>query len=302
MTSVGVVVLDLDQAPITVRCLRSLSSGTRRPDIVVLVENSRTPVPATGAYGFPVVVLQPGINLGCGGGRNLGLNYLRANTSITTFVILDNDTVAHENFIERLQLAPPSSLQVIAPLIYNFTNGGVWSSGGTLRSDGAIDQLTTLIGTPQVVDWAPGACLIFDRTTWDVVGPFDAWLQFLFEDIEWCCRLRQAGGTVVVMPNLRVRHEAHQSLGGRWSPARVRYWARNGTVLRATTLRVGGFHLLKWLAQETVLSVSDVFRGRGRWAAARFYGLFEGVAALIQRRAADPLRHEEPVDAYVKEP
>jgi len=80
----------------------------------------------------------------------------------------------------------------------------------------------------QVIDWAPGACLVMHRETWRLAGRFDEWLSFLFEDIEWCHRLASRGGRVLIVPTVRIHHEPHQSLGGRWSPERTRYWHEMG--------------------------------------------------------------------------
>ena len=291
MHGVAVVVLDFDQASLTSRCLRSLHNGGQRPDLVVVVENGRLRVPGLDSYGFSIVVLRAGTNLGCGGGRNLALNYLQANTAIRTFIVLDNDTVADPRFIAQVRTAPPPPMKVVAPILYDFASNEVWSSGGTISDDGGIVQRNDVHVNPATVDWAPGACLVFDRATWVSVGPFDAWLNFLFEDVDWCCRLRRAGGSIMVVPALQLRHEAHASLGGRWSPQRVWHWSRNGTVFRVATLRISTLRVIKWLASESLLSVRDAVLLRWPWARARFCGLVEGtVEGMRRRRRGEPPR------------
>lgn len=286
---IGIVVMDHDQHDLTNRCLASLAEGDVQPDVVVLVENGRRPVQlgdkANSCAETPPVVLRSGQNLNCAGGRTLGLNFLSRNTPVEILVTLDNDTVAPPAFVSRLAQAPPKPHDVVAPVILDLDSGEVWSSGGTIDGNGAVVQLDDLPDGPgpRQVDWAPGACLAMHRATWAAVGEFDPWIEFLFEDIEWCHRLANLGGRILVGPDLRLGHEPHQSLGGRWSPARVRYWSRNGTFFRLAVLKAGLRPTARWVANESLLSVRDLTKGRFRWSAARVGGLAEGLLEASRR-------------------
>jgi GT2 family glycosyltransferase len=286
---VGVVILDYDQHALTLRCLRSVATGTRVPTLVVLVENGEQHCdvgchPELGH--LQIIVLHPSSNLGCSGGRNLGLDYLLRNTAILTFVILDNDAVVPSEFIEQVSVMKLPRLQVAAPIILNLSDGAVWSCGGRTRPDGSVEQLrtrTTPDGTPALVDWAPGACLVMASETWEQVGMFDPWMHFLFEDVEWCQRVRDAGGTIVVHSSLTLLHDANQSLGGMRSAKRTRLWARNGTVFRASVLRVRTGSIIAWLAGELLEVFRDLIVGQWPRSAARLSGLLAGIAEALRR-------------------
>lgn len=288
--TVGVVIMDFDQQAFTRRCLCSLAAGTRRPDLVVLVENGREPFDIGGEPALadlPLVVLRPDRNLGCSGGRNLGLSYLARNTSLTRFVIFDNDVVVPTGFMEQIVSTTLDALEVCAPVIYDFNTGEVWSSGGSIGLDGAVCVLTDHPAAdegPREVDWSPGACLIMARETWVRIGEFDPWMAFLFEDVDWCLRIRAAGGRVRVDPNLQLRHEAHQSLGGRDSPQRAYLWTRNGTVFRTSVVRVGMRPLARWLGSESALALLDLAKGQFPYFMARVAGLAAGLANAARRR------------------
>ena len=289
--TIGVVILDFNQSMITARCLLSLAQGTRVPDIVVLIENGSEPFPDSyheSLANLNFIKLRPDQNLGCAGGRNLGLNHLIKNSNVTTLIVLDNDTVVPRDFIERVVSLNLTALEVVAPVILNLRTHGIWSCGGIIAPDGAIKQLSLQTnGDPQecAVDWAPGACLIMARQTWEAVGEFDKWMNFLFEDIEWCLRVRNAGGRVIVRTDLQLFHEAHQSLGGRWSQTRVRLWARNGTFFKLTTVKPGPLASARWLLGEALLAVRDLATGRASWSMARLVGLAEGLGESVRRRA-----------------
>jgi GT2 family glycosyltransferase len=290
MVSVGVAILDMDQSETTFRCLESLESGTRLPDEIVLVENGETSLNEDRLEQIrsqtSLAILRPARNLGCAGGRNLALNYLYDNTSADQSLTLDNDIVVPDDFVQLVAELELSPMTVSAPVITSLNGRSIWSSGGKIGPNGELTQLTNEYdrdASPAAVDWAPGACLIFDRRTWNNVGGFDEWMDFLYEDVDWCRRVRDAGGHVFVDPGLRLRHEPHQSFGGEWSPTRVRYWARNGTVFRAETLDAGWAITSRWVLNEARLAVRDLIRGEPEYVQARLVGLFAGVQEAIDR-------------------
>jgi len=289
--TLGVVILDLDQSETTLRCLQSLSAGAVPPDVVVLVENGASRVSRTALkeldQSIDIVVLRPGRNLGCAGGRNLGLNYLSDNTDVSTFMILDNDTLVPPEFISTVQATPMDPMEVIAPVITDMNKETIWSAGGIVESDGTIEQLTTPPGSDVqsfTVDWSPGACLIFNQSTWDQVGEFDHWMKFFFSDIDWCLRVGRLGGDITIYRNLRIEHEGHLSLGGENSPARTRFWARNGTVFRLDTLEVPAIDSLGWVLSELQTSIRELGTGRFDHATSRIQGLAEGTRESLRRR------------------
>jgi GT2 family glycosyltransferase len=235
-----------------------------------------------------ITLLRPGRNLGCAGGRNLALNYLASNTDLSQYVVLDNDTILPEEFFCRLADLDMDPLEVVAPVILSLHDGGVWT-GGTLSSDGepAVRRVVPEPDSdPVAVDWAPGACLVMRTEAWDTVGEFDEWMDFYFEDTDWCVKLGQNGGNVVVRPELRIEHEKHHSLGGKASPERTRFWARNGTVFRAHSVNTGGISTAKWTVVELLRSADDLVTGDVRTARGRVKGLTEGVIETVKRKKA----------------
>ncbi len=289
--TVGFVVLDLNQPDTTFRCLNSITSGTEVPELIVLIENGESGLSEeqidTLREELHLVILRPSSNLGCAGGRNLGMNYLYENTEITRFATLDNDIVVPSDFVSVLKAQEIDELDLLAPVIMDIDGESVWSSGGTIDPDGEITQLEEEPPAPEGrfnVDWSPGACLIMHRSGWDQVGEFDEWIDFLYEDLEWCHRIQEEGGTVQVCSELRLRHEPHGSLGGEWSPTRVRFWARNGTFFRLHTLDYDLKPAAEWLNQEMKLAIRDLFTGQFVWTAVRIKGLGQGLLETFRRR------------------
>ena len=288
--------LDFNQAPVTRRCLRSLASGDRQPDEVVLVENGDQTVDLElddGVAGLGVRVLRPGWNVKAATGRNLALNYLVRNSTVERFVMLDNDTVVPPEFIGLAAEIPLEPLEIGAPLVFDLASEELLYAGGEFKPN----RLPRIISSwppeadrPRPVDWAPTVALVLDRETWLHVGGFDPWYAFSWEDVEWCHRAVGTGASIQVEPDLRVMHEAHQSGGGPFSPERLRLWARNGTVFLFVTARVGWRPRVAWIVGELRSARRECRAGWTASAKGRLRGLRQGLAEVARRR----LRSQDP--------
>jgi Glycosyl transferase family 2 len=203
----GVVLLDYDQAEITQDCLRSVASGTRRPDGVVLVENGASPVDVHSdelIASLGVRVLRPGRNIGAAAGRNLGIDALLENALVDRVVLLDNDTVVPPDFFELAAEIEIDPLGVAAPLVLDLDTEEVIYAGGDFdghRVPEVISEWPEGRSRRKQVDWAPTAALLVTRDGWRRVGGFDPWLRV------------PLGGRRVVLPGAR---------GGRGDQCRAR--------------------------------------------------------------------------------
>jgi hypothetical protein len=96
----------------------------------------------------------------------------------------------------------------------------------------------------QDVDWVIGACLLLRREAWDQVGPLDEGFFMYSEELDWCRRLKSAGGRVVYVPWAVVVHHEGQS-STQVVPARyiyfqsskVRYFRKHHGPVAGETLR-----------------------------------------------------------------
>jgi GT2 family glycosyltransferase len=285
----GLVLLDYDQAAITQRCLRSVAAGTRRPEQIALVENGSHPVDLSEGElaGLGVQVLSPRSNVGAAAGRNLGIDHLIRNTEVERLVLLDNDTIVPADFFALAAETELAPLEIAAPLVFDKGSGEVIYAGGRYdrhHVPHVIDEWPEGESGRRAVDWAPTAALVFDRETWLRVGDFDAWFEFLWEDVEWCYRALSLGAQVRVVPQLRIVHDPHQSSGGPFSAGRVGQWARNGTVFLFDRARVGWGSRLSWIATELGRVVRELRAGWRATAIGRLRGLGAGLREVGRRR------------------
>lgn len=62
------------------------------------------------------------------------------------------------------------------------------------------------------VDQPEGACLLMRRSVIDAVGPLDEGFFMLFEEVDWCYRIKQAGWEIWFAPQAQVVHHYGQSI------------------------------------------------------------------------------------------
>jgi GT2 family glycosyltransferase len=209
---------------------------------VIVVDNGSDP-PAT--VDERATVVRSNVNLGVGGGRNLGVR-----TGDAPFVcVLDSDAELRPDALVSL-LAPmvdDAGVGLVAPV---FTGQRPEASAGcapTLRRKVArlanrtdVYERTTYqgVGESWDVEFAIGACQVFRRDAFDAVGGIDAQDRFGPEDVDFCLRLRARGLRVIQIAGVTCDHPArrgHRRLltarGVRHGAAVVRHLWRHRVVI-----------------------------------------------------------------------
>jgi GT2 family glycosyltransferase len=101
---------------------------------------------------------------------------------------------------------------------------------------GAGFSVPPWIARPVDVDWLSGACLTFRREVVDRVGPLDGSFFLYGEDMDWCRRMRAAGGRLVLLGNLDLTHaraasSGHDVVSTDWLVGLARYVRPQASVL-----------------------------------------------------------------------
>ena len=84
--------------------------------------------------------------------------------------------------------------------------------GKHLKDQEVIASLLPL-RTQEEFSAASAACLMVKAEWFDLVGGFDEKLAVVFNDVDLCLRLRDAGGSIVVTPHATIRHYESISRG-----------------------------------------------------------------------------------------
>ena len=84
---------------------------------------------------------------------------------------------------------------------------------------------------PQTVEQPAGACFLFRREDWVRLGGFDErYYPVWFEDVDFCRRLLDKGGTIWFAPSVRILHHGGHSVQKIDLGCRQRFWY--GSLLR----------------------------------------------------------------------
>lgn len=221
---VAIVILQWRQADETAACLRSLAALDYDNYNVLVVDNHS----ADGSVQrlrrqFPSLAIhETGCNLGFAGGCNAGIRHALNDPRVAYVLLLNNDTRPSADFLDHLVAAAEADPAAVAVGAVNLTEYGHTSSGGHIRwwtgryadvLDGLA--LTDLAAAEPVieVDAVAGSSMLLRATTLRTGELLDPAYFCVFEETDWCVRLRAQGGRVLLATRARVEHHARGTMG-----------------------------------------------------------------------------------------
>ena len=214
-------------------CLDALRRGGG-VDRIIVVDNGGTA--AIDDAAGDVELVQPGTNLGFGGGANLG--FRRAIALGAELIALLNDDVRVEPgglaaIVAAFAADDDSSdgrLGVVQPILLNegsdpptVNSAGVIVDRMGQGSDIAARRLLADIADadPQPLELFTGGCIVVRRAFVDATGGFDESLFLYYEDIDLARRGAALGWRYQLVPGAHVWHRGSASTSAQ--PARTRY-------------------------------------------------------------------------------
>ncbi len=187
----------------TTICVRALTAVADRWDEteVILVDNGSTDEtpPFLATLDFPFRTLRNASNEGFARACNQGAAAARGHY----LIFLNNDTIPQPGWLDALAQAitgPREPTIVGARLLFpddTIQHGGIGFN--TQYEPIQLNYGEPANGAAQVSRVVPavtGACLMVERERFLASGGFDEAYRNGFEDLDFCCRIRQEGGTV----------------------------------------------------------------------------------------------------------
>ncbi len=226
--SFGVVILNWNNADDTISCLDALAATNPRPKHIVVVDNgssdksdaaisARITRPAlldASTFERSVTLIRAGANLGFAGGTNLGLAWLKANTSVTHFVLLNNDATVSRCFFDDMAdaIEQVRDDSIIGPTIYEDpARDTVWYAGAKeipLRALVLHTLTRPASSLPCATDFVSGCAMVISRGVVEKIGMLaECYFPAYFEDGDFCQRARKAGVPVMYAPKPVVYHK-----------------------------------------------------------------------------------------------
>ncbi|TFB12214.1 glycosyltransferase family 2 protein [Candidatus Marinimicrobia bacterium MT.SAG.3] len=225
---VEVIILTWNGKEDTIECLNSLQKVKYDNFDITIVDNASTDGSAEIiAAEFPSVnLLKNNTNLMYAGGNNVAIKEA-LNGDAEYFLILNNDTILHEDFLEHLVKAFKSEEKVgiVAPKINYYNNRKlIWYAGGfvniftgNIYHRGLRKQDDGKYDLSHEVDYATGCCMLIKRELFEKIGLLDEAYYIYTEDVDFSFKAQAAGYKVVFEPRSLIWHKVSSATGGAFS-------------------------------------------------------------------------------------
>lgn len=281
---ISLVIPTVDRPEALYNLLRHLEHQTRRPDEIVVVDQSAQPDPRVEAYSIthPRVRYHRIPERGLPNARNVGVRL----ASGDVILFLDDDSIPDPGLVQ-------SHAEAYDDPKVDGAGGRV--TGGYDAPSGAVGEFRALDGAvlrnfgggrAGEVDHLPGGNMSFRRRVFERVGGFDVAYggAAVGEETDFCLRARRAGFRLVFEPRAAVEH-LHLSAGGCREPRFERwlFWhAHNGMLFALRHARAVGWPLFV-LKRVVRFALFAVEQGSPALVATGLKGLVRGIATYAQR-------------------
>ena len=293
------------------RCLTALFAQTYEDFELILIDNgshdgSVEHIRANWAHEPRLRLITLPQNTGFAAANNLAL--ARANPAARYFGIINNDTIAHPDWLGTLVAAldaQPDDARIAAvqgALLFLPKNaalpqrGIIASAGIAMHRDGlALDRdigmpydfAIARNAPPMPIFGVSGGAALFRRAALADTGFFDDRFFAYLEDADLAWRLRLRGWNALYVPGAAVWH-VYSGTGGQGSPFKTYHVARNRvwTLLKNWPAPLVRRHLPAILFYDLAASLYMVVRGRPETLRGRFAALrgADRRAVLAERR------------------
>jgi hypothetical protein len=222
---VSIIILNWNGLEDTIECLESVGKITYPNYEVVVVDNGSEGNDAgilEDKYKGCVKVLRSEKNYGFAAGNNMAMKWLLENSGPMYFLLLNNDTVVHPEFLSRMIGVASGSPEVgvVGPKTYYYDDnclriqftwaqvdlgrGRVFVHGINQIDRGRFNQI-------RETDYVQGSCLLVKREVVEKIGLLDCSYFGYWEDTEYCLRAKKSGYTLLYCPDAIVWHKGLRS-------------------------------------------------------------------------------------------
>ncbi len=239
----SIIIVNWNTRQLLLNCLSSIYDTVRKAAFeIIVVDNGSTDgsVEAISKM-FPLIkVIANPSNHGFARANNVAMKQMKGKYA----VLLNSDTILKENalddmlrFMEQHTTAgicgpqllnkdgsKQNSVGVFPSLLTEFVSKGLIHVLSPSMYERHFQSKKATLTEPTVVDFIIGACMMVRKAAMDKVGMFDEDYFFLYEEVDWCYRMRKAGWLVYHLPDVEIYHLGGQSMKEINLRARVESW------------------------------------------------------------------------------
>lgn len=184
-----------------------------------------------------LILIKNDKNYGFPGGNNTGIKFALKHLNPEYILLLNNDTVVEENFLDELIRKGESKedIGILGPKIYYYDEPNtIWSAGckiswklsrgiqiGTGEPDkGQYDM-------EREVEYVSGSAFLIKTQVIEKIGLMDEKYFIYFEESDWTLRANIEGYKSLYIPKSNIWHKVSRSGGGISKPVGLYYITRN---------------------------------------------------------------------------
>lgn len=231
------MILNWNNAPDTLECLASLKKVTEPAYEIFVIDNGSTDDSLTKIQkAYPKHhYIHNSQNLGYAEGNNRGLR-IAMDWGAQFFVILNNDVIVAPDFLSEIVKAAEQHPEAGAfgPKMYYYDQPAtIWYAGGSVdKKTGRCFHFgcDASEGYNEIreTDYICGCALAVRREVIEKVGFISPEYFLIWEEIDWCYRMRSAGYKCLYIPTSKIWHKISSSFSeGNRGPMWQYYYFRN---------------------------------------------------------------------------
>jgi GT2 family glycosyltransferase len=289
--SVGIVAVNYNSAAFIGEFAESLRR-VRYPNFRLIVVDSASSDGSADELARLVpdaVLLRSDENLGTAAGNNRGIAYCLEH-GFDYVLLLNNDTVLTEDFLDRLVAAAGERTLAVPKILYYYDRrlisthaGGFDWRRGVFRHTFHGRPDSAAASSPRELETASFCCALVPAAAFREVGLLDERFFMYYEETDWLRQARDRGYRLLYRPEAVIYHRESASSGGGWmTPFKHYYATRNRLYLMKKNSSRGAYalftayflagrllylalHLARRqprLARALVRGVLDYYRGR----------------------------------------
>lgn len=213
----SIIILTLNQLPLTIQCLDSIKRGTPEEHEIIIVDNASTDGSASylKTYYPELKLIENKENLGFAKGCNQGIKVAEGDS----ILFLNNDTIVPPGWLTPMLKALHSDSTVgMSGPVTNYISGHqripVTYSDVKDMEGFAQEYSETKRGSVMEVRRLIGFCLLVKRSVLDEIGWFDERYGLgNYEDDDLCLRAIQHGYKLLIAEDSFIHHIGHASMG-----------------------------------------------------------------------------------------
>jgi GT2 family glycosyltransferase len=241
-----IVILSFNEVEATLACLKSLEHQTSDKFCLLVIDNcSSGDAVSIIRQEFPSVEIQAlSENLGWAGGNNVGIRRGLADRH-NWVMLLNNDTVLPADTVEKmvafLDVLEPSIFVPAIRYLYEPSEMQLDPSKGIFTGHPAYvgDQPAVFRESQNLweLDFVYGACMVVHHSIFESIGLMEEKFFLQMEETDFFLRAKKSGFKTFCATSICIDHAESLSFGGKVTPTKTYYIARNNLLLAERHVR-----------------------------------------------------------------